>query len=70
MAAAPPDRPDAQPEATEPFWVELQSGGDHQFTVLATDHEGREVSFTTPLVFVPDSRAEDWKALSRVGTDR
>lgn len=64
----PLDRPDAQPQATEPFWVELEGGGDHQFTVLATDHEGRKVSFTTPLVFVPDSRTEDWKALNDLHT--
>lgn len=64
----PPDQPEAQPKATEPFWVELESGGDHQFTVLATDHEGRKVSFTTPLVFVPDSRTEDWEALNNLYT--
>jgi len=59
----PADRPEAQPEARQPFWVELESGGDHQFTLLGTDHEGRQVSFTTPLVFVPDSKAGDADAL-------
>ncbi|OQD57393.1 hypothetical protein BM536_005425 [Streptomyces phaeoluteigriseus] len=37
------------------FWVALQSsGGDHEFTLIGTDHENRKVSFTMPLVFVPD----------------
>ncbi|MFD7768935.1 hypothetical protein [Streptomyces sp. NPDC059787] len=64
----PLDRPDAQPQAAEPFWVELEGGGDHRFTVLATDHEGRTVSFTTPLVFVPDSRTDAWGALNNLYT--
>lgn len=52
------------PEAPQPFWVELQGGEhDHRFTVLGTDHEGREVSFTTPLVFVPASWAGEWEEL-------
>ncbi|MGX1274832.1 hypothetical protein [Streptomyces phaeoluteigriseus] len=39
----------------EAFWVALQSsGGDHEFTLIGTDHENRKVSFTMPLVFVPD----------------
>lgn len=54
----------AQPEAPKGFWVELEGGErDHRFTVVATDHEGRKVSFTTPLVFVPASRADMWEEL-------
>ncbi|MFH8977012.1 hypothetical protein [Streptomyces sp. NPDC017890] len=67
----PPIKPDwtrndstGQPEAQSAFWIELQDGDrDHQFTVLATDHEGRKVSFTTPLVFVPASLADNWDVL-------
>ncbi len=53
-----------QPQADKAFWIELQDGSsDYQFTVLATDHEGRKVSFTTPLVFVPASHAGNWEEL-------
>ncbi|WP_208818395.1 hypothetical protein [Streptomyces marokkonensis] len=53
-----------QPEPRQAFWIELQDGvHDHQFTVLATDREGRKVSFTMPLVFVPASRAGNWEEL-------
>ncbi|MFF7755723.1 hypothetical protein ACFZCP_42435 [Streptomyces sp. NPDC007971] len=38
------------------FWVALQNTrDDHEFTLIGTDHEDRKVSFTMPLVFVPDS---------------
>lgn len=37
------------------FWVVQSSGDDHEFTVIGTDHENRKISFTMPLVFVPDS---------------
>ncbi len=41
------------------FWVRLKSSGDdHEFTVIGTDCEGRKVSFTMPLVFVPDGVAD------------
>ncbi|MEU5091357.1 hypothetical protein [Streptomyces sp. NPDC021356] len=37
------------------FWVVLQNTEvDHEFTLIGTDCEGRKVSFTMPLVFVPD----------------
>ncbi|MGV9938527.1 hypothetical protein [Streptomyces sp. NPDC003401] len=61
----PPKAPGQdQPQAVEAFWVELQDGSrDHEFTVIGTDHEGRDVSFTTPLVFVPASRAGQFEQL-------
>ncbi|WP_225860763.1 hypothetical protein [Streptomyces triticiradicis] len=41
------------------FWVKLKSSGDdHEFTVIGTDCEGRKVSFTMPLVFVPAGVAD------------
>ncbi|MFH9863947.1 hypothetical protein [Streptomyces sp. NPDC017202] len=56
-----------QPLAVESFWVELQDGSrDHEFTVIGTDHEGRDVSFTIPLVFVPASRAGEFEQLRRL----
>jgi hypothetical protein len=58
-----------QPKADAPFWVELDnSQGDHEFTLIGTDHEGRTVTFTAPLVFVPASRAEDATALQQMYT--
>ncbi|WRZ87953.1 hypothetical protein OHB54_02050 [Streptomyces sp. NBC_01007] len=52
------------PEADKPFWVELEnSQGDYGFTLIGTDHEGRTVTFTAPLVFVPAARADDVKPL-------
>ncbi|OIJ63624.1 hypothetical protein [Streptomyces mangrovisoli] len=43
-----------EPPDNASFWVTLKSSGDdHEFTVIGTDHEGRKVSFTMPLVFVP-----------------
>ncbi|MFF6995431.1 hypothetical protein ACFY93_10785 [Streptomyces sp. NPDC008313] len=43
----------------DPFWVVLQSSAaDHEFTLIGTDHENRTVSFTMPLVFVPDGMEE------------
>ncbi|QIP88090.1 hypothetical protein GLX30_33305 [Streptomyces sp. Tu 2975] len=43
------------PPGNPAFWVCLQSSGnDHEFTLIGTDCEGRKVSFTVPLVFVPD----------------
>lgn len=56
-----------QPVANEPFWVELDNvQGDHEFTLIGTDHEGRAVTFRAPLVFVPASRADDVKALQQL----
>ncbi|MFF3662344.1 hypothetical protein [Streptomyces olivochromogenes] len=41
------------------FWVALQSTrDDYEFTLIGTDHEDRRVSFTMPLVFVPDGMDE------------
>ncbi|MEU0009213.1 hypothetical protein ABZ079_34470 [Streptomyces sp. NPDC006314] len=41
------------------FWVKLQSSGaDHRFTLIGTDREGRKVSFSMPLVFVPDGLSD------------
>ncbi|WP_345059284.1 hypothetical protein [Streptomyces rameus] len=40
---------------TDAFWVAVQSTGeDYEFTLIGTDHEDRKVSFTMPLVYVPD----------------
>ncbi|MES4889095.1 hypothetical protein [Streptomyces sp. NPDC096012] len=58
----PPD-PSSEPQADprkplrdrDAFWVKLRgSGTDHQFTLIGTDYEDRKVSFTMPLIFVPD----------------
>ncbi|MET9735075.1 hypothetical protein ABZZ79_31865 [Streptomyces sp. NPDC006458] len=58
-----------QPKADEPFWVELEdSQGDYEFTLIGIDHEGRAVTFTAPLVFVPASRADDATALQALYT--
>lgn len=46
-----------RPPATKPdaFWVVLRDSlEDFEFTVIGTDSEGRQVSFTMPLVFVAD----------------
>ncbi|MDQ0792989.1 hypothetical protein [Streptomyces sp. B1I3] len=66
----PPIKPverdaDEQPKAdVKPFWVELEgSDRDVEFTLNGTDHEGRTVTFTAPLVFVPASRADDGPTL-------
>ncbi|KUL46058.1 hypothetical protein ADL22_11135 [Streptomyces sp. NRRL F-4489] len=48
----PGDGPGPPPKA---FWVQLRdSGKDFEFSLIGTDAEGRKVSFTMPLVFVPD----------------
>ncbi|MEW2295629.1 hypothetical protein ABZ719_23470 [Streptomyces sp. NPDC006743] len=62
--ATPPIKPPVPPSLEEKnkplkdstaFWVVLQNPeADHEFTLIGTDSEGRNVSFTMPLVFVPD----------------
>ena len=42
----------------EPFWV-TAGGADHEFSFTATDWEGRPVSGSTPLLFVPQEAVED-----------
>jgi hypothetical protein len=44
------DIPDGQP-----FWIQLDSGEDHEFTVIGTDARGGQVTFTLHAVFVPAS---------------
>ncbi|MEV6398992.1 hypothetical protein AB0M39_30135 [Streptomyces sp. NPDC051907] len=43
-----------------PFWVTPQGAADpYPFTVVATDSEGRHISFTMPMMFIPFDRAHD-----------
>ncbi|MFF4605158.1 hypothetical protein ACFY12_20795 [Streptomyces sp. NPDC001339] len=52
------------PTDTVAFWVRLQRDGkDHEFTLIGTDSEERKVSFTMPLVFVPDGLADEQQQL-------
>ncbi|MFF2130000.1 hypothetical protein ACFVW1_32405 [Streptomyces olivochromogenes] len=54
-----PDENADPPTDIPAFWVALQStGADYEFTLIGTDHEDRRVSFTMPLVFVPDGMDE------------
>ncbi|MFD8543125.1 hypothetical protein [Streptomyces sp. NPDC059649] len=49
------------------FWVKLNgSGKDFEFTLIGTDTEGRKVSFTMPLVFVPDGLANEQEQLTNL----
>ncbi|MGW2619899.1 hypothetical protein [Streptomyces sp. NPDC001500] len=49
------------------FWVNLQeTGRDFDFTLIGTDTEGRKVSFTMPLVFVPDGLTDEQEQLARL----
>ncbi|MFJ3309605.1 hypothetical protein ACIPSA_42610 [Streptomyces sp. NPDC086549] len=51
---------------TEAFWVVLPGPGpDYEFTLIGTDSEGRNVSFTMPLVFVPDGLLDEQEQLER-----
>lgn len=51
----------------EAFWVNLQeSGEDFDFSLIGTDTEGRKVSFTMPLVFVPDGLADEQTQLTKL----
>ncbi|WP_159046345.1 hypothetical protein [Streptomyces sp. MMG1121] len=53
------------------FWVKLlASGTDHPFTLIGTDSENRTVSFTMPLVFVPDGGTDPGEALSTVYNEK
>ncbi|MEU9500032.1 hypothetical protein [Streptomyces sp. NPDC048196] len=63
-----PSNPPLPPEEDKPdikaFWVRLQpSGEDHEFTLIGTDSEGRKVTFTMPLIFVPDGLLDEDKQL-------
>ncbi len=64
----PPHDPPLPPEQDEPdlaaFWVRLkESGKDHEFTLIGTDSEARKVSFTMPMVFVPDGLTNEQQQL-------
>ena len=37
-----------------PFWIQVESGADHLFTVIGTDARGHQVTFTLPAIFIPD----------------
>ncbi|MFK0019847.1 hypothetical protein [Streptomyces sp. NPDC090798] len=73
----PPDpRPDEPEDPMKPirdkvaFWVKLlDSGKDHKFTLIGTDCESRRVSFTMPLVFVPDGQLVDPVTRSNIDTE-
>ncbi|WP_310724332.1 hypothetical protein [Streptomyces sp. N2A] len=63
-----PPNPPLPPEMDKPdvtaFWVRLkESGDDHEFTLIGTDSEGRKVSFTMPLVWVPDGAPNEQQQL-------
>ncbi|MEV0660860.1 hypothetical protein ACIBI3_11150 [Actinomadura luteofluorescens] len=45
----------ADTDERAPFWIRLDSGQDHLFTVIGTDSRGGQVTFTLPAVFVPAS---------------
>ncbi|GAB7029063.1 hypothetical protein AB0G35_12280 [Streptomyces sp. NPDC021749] len=63
----PPPPPEKDEEETTAFWVRLkESGEDHEFTLIGTDSEGRKVSFTMPLVFVPDGLLDEQQQLQRL----
>ncbi|ANP51567.1 hypothetical protein J2Z21_009047 [Streptomyces griseochromogenes] len=70
----PPDpKTDPPPDPTKPirdeiaFWVQLLSSGeDYEFNLIGTDWEGRKVSFTMPLVFVPDGLSNPEEALKNL----
>ncbi|WP_030797660.1 hypothetical protein [Streptomyces sp. NRRL S-337] len=55
----PPPLKEDKPEL-KAFWVILKdTGKDHEFTLIGTDSEGRKVSFTMPLIFVPDGLPDE-----------
>jgi hypothetical protein len=59
--------PETPPEG-EPFWV--RSGtGDALFAMEGSDWEGRTVAFSMPLVFVPETVADDGGWAARVYAD-
>lgn len=63
-ADPPPPLEHDDPDLTA-FWVRLkESGKDHEFTLIGTDSEARKVSFTMPLVFVPDGLGDEQKQLN------
>lgn len=43
----------ADVSSTRPFWIQVESGADHLFTVIGTDPRGRQVTFTLPAIFIP-----------------
>ncbi|MEU7428263.1 hypothetical protein [Streptomyces sp. NPDC040750] len=63
----PPPLPEQDVAELKAFWVRLKdSGKDHEFTLIGTDLEvvPRKVSFTMPLVFVPDGLTDEQKQLN------
>ncbi|MFG3117696.1 hypothetical protein ACGF4C_25295 [Streptomyces sp. NPDC048197] len=64
VPANPPLPPEEDKPDIKAFWVRLKaSGEDHEFTLIGTDTEGRKVSFTMPLIFVPDGLLDEDKQL-------
>ncbi|WP_157248160.1 hypothetical protein [Nonomuraea typhae] len=50
--------PELAEEPEGPFWIRVSSGADHAFTMIGTDADGRQVTFTMPAVFVPASASQ------------